>query len=177
MENKNRKTKKRLLKLLFIVVLIALIVGIIGHCHGGNDDDMAYNGNDNAIEEYNDNESYEEDIYSSQIDEDGEYTTANDVAEYIHTYHKLPSNYMLDSEAKEKGWKSNECPADYGIMIGGRPFMNHEGLLPERNDYYECDVDYDGIARGKKRLIFTKGGTVYYTDDHYASFELLYTEE
>ncbi len=177
MENKNRKPKKRLFKFLLIVVLIALIVGIIGHCHGGNDDDMTYNGNDNAIEEYNDNESYEEDDYSSQIDEDGEYTTARDVAEYIHTYHKLPSNYMSESEAKKKGWKSYECPAKYGIMIGGKHFSNREGLLPERNDYCECDVDYDGDLRGRQRLIYTKDGTVYYTNDHYASFEQLYSEE
>ena len=58
-------------------------------------------------------------------------------------------------------------------MIGGRRFGNREGHLP-KNRYYECDVDYDGHARGVKRLVYTENGIVYYTGDHYNSFEQLY---
>lgn len=34
------------------------------------------------------------------IDEDGEYTSKEDVALYIHTYGKLPKNFIKKSEAK-----------------------------------------------------------------------------
>ena len=106
------------------------------------------------------------------IDEDGEYTTHEDVALYIHTYHRLPSNYMTKKEAQERGWKSN--PKKHGIMIGGDHFGNYEGLLPEDLEYRECDVDYKGKGRGASRLIYTQDGAVWYTKDHYESFEQLY---
>ena len=31
-------------------------------------------------------------------------------------------------------------------------------------------------SRGAKRIVFSNDGLVYYTDDHYESFELLYGE-
>ena len=39
------------------------------------------------------------------IDEDGEYTSKEDVALYIHTYGKLPKNFIKKSEAKKLGWE------------------------------------------------------------------------
>ena len=42
----------------------------------------------------------------------------------------------------------------------------------------ECDIDTWGKnSRGTKRIVFSNDGLVYYTDDHYESFELLYGEE
>ena len=39
----------------------------------------------------------------------------------------------------------------------------------------ECDIDTLGAdTRGAKRIVFSNDGLIYYTDDHYASFELLY---
>ncbi|MBQ6622596.1 MAG: hypothetical protein IJH75_07145 [Mogibacterium sp.] len=108
------------------------------------------------------------------IDEFGEYTTRDEVAEYIHTYHKLPPNYLSEDAAKDLGWRTSECPAEYGIMIGGRKFGNREKLLPQGVRYYECDVDYDGDRRGVNRLVYTADGTVYSTEDHYKSFTRLY---
>lgn len=112
-------------------------------------------------------------ISAGTVEEGGEYTTKDQVASFIHTYHKLPRNYISQNEAMERGWSRSECPADYGFMIGGRRFGNREGHLP-KDRYYECDVDYDGHARGVNRLVYTKEGTVYYTGDHYNSFEKLY---
>ena len=43
--------------------------------------------------------------------------------------------------------------------------------------YYECDIDSDGGYRGAKRIIYSDDGLVYYTEDHYETFELLYGEE
>ncbi|MBQ1523252.1 MAG: ribonuclease, partial [Erysipelotrichaceae bacterium] len=63
---------------------------------------------------------------------------------------------------------------------GGDSFANREGLLPKKSgrSYYECDIDTLGKkSRGDKRIIYSNDGLVYYTDDHYESFTLLYGEE
>ena len=65
------------------------------------------------------------------------------------------------------------------MSIGGDYFGNYEGNLPEAKgrDYYECDIDTDGSYRGAKRIVFSDDGLIYYTEDHYETFELLYGEE
>ena len=66
------------------------------------------------------------------------------------------------------------------MCIGGDYFGNYEELLPEAkgSEYYECDIDTLGKnSRGAKRIVFSNDGLIYYTEDHYESFELLYGEE
>ena len=111
------------------------------------------------------------------LDEYGTYSSAEDVAYYLHVYGHLPDNYMTKAEAEDEGWvasKGNLWDVEYGACIGGDRFGNYEGLLPKGEKYYECDVNYDGGYRGEERLIFTRDGDVYYTGDHYKSFEKLY---
>ena len=110
------------------------------------------------------------------LDEDGSYTTKADVALYIHTYGKLPSNFMTKKQAKKLGWSGGSLE-DFapGMCIGGDYFGNYEGLLPEDKEYHECDIDTLGKkSRGAKRIIYSDDGYIYYTEDHYESFELLY---
>ena len=121
-------------------------------------------------------------IPEETITEDGIYTTKETVAEYIYLYGHLPSNFITKKEAKNLGWISSEgnlWDVAPGMSIGGDYFGNYEGLLPEANDrdYYECDIDFDGSYRGAKRIVFSNDGLIYYTEDHYESFELLYGEE
>ena len=115
------------------------------------------------------------------IDEDGEYTSKEDVALYIHTYGKLPQNFIKKNEAKKLGWEGGSLePYAPGRSIGGDRFGNYEGLLPETEGrkYTECDIDTMGrSSRGAKRIVFSNDGLIYYTGDHYKSFELLYGEE
>lgn len=115
------------------------------------------------------------------IDEDGEYTSKEDVALYIHTYGKLPQNFIKKNEAKKLGWEGGSLePYAPGHSIGGDRFGNYEGLLPETEGrkYTECDIDTMGrSSRGAKRIVFSNDGLIYYTGDHYKSFELLYGEE
>ena len=109
---------------------------------------------------------------------DGSYTTKEDVALYIHTYGYLPGNFMTKNEARKLGWEGGGLE-DYapGMCIGGDHFGNYEGLLPEDRDYTECDIDTLGKnSRGAKRIVFSEDGLIYYTEDHYESFELLYGE-
>ena len=110
----------------------------------------------------------------------GWYYSKDDVALYIHTYGKLPSNYITKDEAEALGWTGGSVQKyKEGAAIGGTYFGNYEGLLPKKNGrkYYECDIDTDGkSSRGTKRIIYSNDGLIYYTDDHYESFTLLYGE-
>ena len=126
-------------------------------------------------------QSPKEENNTAQIDENGSYTSKDDVALYIHTYGKLPSNFITKDEARALGWDGGSLePYAPGKCIGGDYFGNYEGLLPEKKGrkYTECDIDTMGkSSRGEKRIIFSNDGLIYYTDDHYASFTLLYGEE
>ena len=115
------------------------------------------------------------------IDEDGWYYSAFDVSLYLYVHGHLPENYITKDEARELGWEGGSVEKYApGYAIGGDMFGNREGLLPEAPDrvYYECDVDTQGAdSRGSNRLVYSNDGLIYYTHDHYESFELLYGEE
>lgn len=138
------------------------------------------NSEDNGLDTASENSIFidkqlEED---SDIDENGKYYSKDDVALYLHIYGKLPSNYLKKSEAQELGWESSEGNlwevTDKGV-IGGDRFGNREGILPEDEIYFEADVNYNGGYRGSERLVYTKKGKViYYTGNHYETFEVLY---
>ncbi len=115
------------------------------------------------------------------LPENGSYTTKDDVALYIHTYGHLPDNFITKNEAQNLGWPGGSLePYAPGMCIGGSRFGNYEGLLPEAKGrtYTECDIDTLGArSRGAKRIVFSNDGLIYYTGDHYESFELLYGDE
>lgn len=115
------------------------------------------------------------------MDKDGSYTSKEDVMNYLIEYGTLPSNFITKKEARSLGWSGGSLePYAPGKCIGGDRFGNYEGLLPEKKGtrYYECDIDTLGARkRGAKRIIYSDGGTIYYTDDHYKTFTLLYGEE
>ena len=116
---------------------------------------------------------------TAPIAEDGAYTSKDDVALYIHTYGRLPSNFLTKKDAQARGWESSKGNLQTvapGMSIGGDRFGNREGLLPDKKgrQYYECDIDYEGGRRNAKRIVFSDDGLIFYTDDHYASFEQLY---
>ena len=113
-------------------------------------------------------------------DPDGTFTTKEDVALYIHIYGCLPANFITKSEARNLGWEGGGLEKFApGKCIGGDRFGNYEGLLPDApgRSWTECDIGTLGKNdRGAKRIVFSNDGLVYYTDDHYESFELLYGE-
>ena len=107
------------------------------------------------------------------------YISAEEVALYVHQFEELPPNYITKSEARDLGWlpsSGNLAEVAPGMLIGGDRFGNREGLLPEAKgrSYYECDLDYIDGVRNAKRLVYSSDGLIFYTDDHYASFEQLY---
>ena len=116
---------------------------------------------------------------SLNVEENGNYTSKEEVALYIHTYGKLPVNYITKKQAQELGWdpeKGNLSDILPGMSIGGNVFGNYEGALPRAGGrrYFECDIDYEGGYRGAKRIVYSNDGLVFYTEDHYNTFEQIY---
>ena len=117
----------------------------------------------------------------SGLDYDGVYTTADDVAAYLWEFGELPSNFITKKEARDLGWEGGSLePYAPGCCIGGDKFGNYEGLLPEADGrrYFECDINtLHKEKRGAERIVYSNDGLIYYTPDHYETFELLYGEE
>jgi len=108
-----------------------------------------------------------------------EYSSKGEVALYLHCFCELPLNYITKSEAQSLGWVSNKgnlWDVAPGCSIGGDRFGNYEGLLLDAKGrkWYECDIDFDGAYRNALRIIFSNDGLIYYTEDHYNTFELIY---
>ena len=60
-------------------------------------------------------------------------------------------------------------------LIFGVPLATDDA--PGRT-WTECDIGTLGkSSRGAKRIVFSNDGLIYYTEDHYESFILLYGEE
>lgn len=115
------------------------------------------------------------------LPEDGTYDSKDEVALYLHLYGHLPDNFIAKKEAQKLGWTGGSLePYAPGKCIGGSHFGNYEGLLPEKDgrSYQECDIDTLGAdSRGAKRIVYSSDGLIYYTEDHYKSFTLLYGED
>lgn len=110
------------------------------------------------------------------VEENGWYDSMEEVAIYLTFFEELPDNYLTKKEAESLGWESrrgNLWDVADGCSIGGDRFGNREGLLPtaKGRKWTECDIDFDGGYRNGKRIVFSTDGLIYYTDDHYESFD------
>ena len=180
--------RKRLTAWLLALVMALTLVGcrddvtVIGVTTGGDQTPQQQEQQDVLPDEDDETPDVpDKDGADAAIDEDGSYTSKEDVALYIHTYGHLPGNFITKKEAQALGWSGGSLePYAPGKCIGGSHFGNYEGLLPEAEgrSYTECDIDTLGAgSRGAKRIVFSNDGLIYYTGDHYESFELLYGEE
>ena len=105
------------------------------------------------------------------IDRDGEYTSKLQVAAYIQKFGRLPKNFITKAEARALGWNGGPLePYAPGKSIGGDRFGNYERRLPV-DEWRECDIDTLGKPRGAKRLVYSRLRRIFYTEDHYCSFE------
>lgn len=185
----NSKTKKQLIK---IVILLAVLL-LLGFSTSGywsdnslisdkaTQDEEVGTGERQveSDEPETNNDEPETNNDDTEIDEDGSYTDKNNVALYIHVYGHLPNNYLTKSQAEKLGWNSKEGNLQDvapGKSIGGSHFGNYDSALPNADgrQYKECDIDYEGGHRNAKRIIFSNDGLVFYTDDHYKTFEQIY---
>ena len=116
------------------------------------------------------------------LDEDGVYTSKEDLALYLHLYGHLPANFITKDEARrlltsiaEGTWFEEDLTVhDLTEKYGSG---NRECLLPAAKGrvWTECDVNTLGASsRGAERIVFSNDGLIYYTGDHYESFQQLY---
>lgn len=165
--------RNKIIYCLLIVILISLVfsgcTSIVPKLDEAAQNTPNQTANDNALEITD----------KAVIEEVGAYSEPEEVAEYIHVYGKLPSNYITKKEAEESGWdssKGNLWEVTEQKSIGGDVFGNREGRLPKAKGrkWYECDVNYIGGYRGAERLLFSDDGLIYYTNDHYVTFTQMY---
>ena len=73
------------------------------------------------------------------------------------------------------GWEGGSVEKfAQGKCIGGDRFYNNEEILPVKSGrtYTECDIDTLGKnSRGAKRIVFSNDGLIFYTENHYETFE------
>lgn len=96
------------------------------------------------------------------------------VSAHIRRTGSLPQNFITKKQAGDLGWQGGDLwRYARGKSIGGDRFGNFERRLPDKKGriWRECDIEYRGGPRGAKRLIFSNDGLIFYTADHYESFE------
>ena len=167
-------------KIKYLISLALLVVGVLSLFACGKN--AAYDVSNSASNIISNTTVATNDEY--KIDIDGTYTSKEEVALYIYTYKKLPKNFITKKEAKKLGWDSSKNylgEVAKGKSIGGDVYSNYEKRLPviDGRKYYECDIDYAGKKRNAKRIVYADDfnediGFIYYTDDHYKTFERLY---
>lgn len=187
---------KKALRIL-LMVLVAMSVAMLPGCSGNSDTSASTSGQSQQSSD----EGYSQDAgsgstgsgtssagsggagsatyASSSVTENGTYTSKDEVALYIHEFGHLPSNYITKTKAKKAGWDPDSGNLDEvlpGKSIGGGTFYNDDGLLPSAKGrtWKECDINYHGGYRGAERIVYSSDGLIYYTGDHYQTFERLY---
>ena len=153
-----------------LIALMMVILGIASLCTG-----CGSSGENGEQQRQNTEATQESDLPS--LDQHGVYDSKDEVAAYLYTYGELPENYMTKKEARELGWNGGSLERYApGMCIGGDRFGNYERVLPTDQEYHECDIDTLGSSsRGAKRLVYSEDD-IFYTEDHYGSFEQLYDE-
>ena len=101
---------------------------------------------DQNLNEQKDNFSTEKTQHSKNniLEENKYYYSKDDVALYIHTYNRLPKNFITKKEARSLGWEGGSVEKfAQGKCIGGDRFYNNEEILPVKSGrtYTECDID------------------------------------
>ncbi|MEG1192104.1 MAG: ribonuclease domain-containing protein [Clostridia bacterium] len=113
---------------------------------------------------------------SPKIEEDGWYDQKDDVVQYLRVYKRLPDNFITKKDAEKLGWDNHKVTLDMvapGKSIGGSHFGNYEDQLPKAKgrSWRECDIDASNGRRGIKRIVYSSDGLIYYTGNHYKTFE------
>ena len=187
MSRKNKAKSDNFLKKCLAAVAILLIAFVLAKCIRGAQPSTiaetsgAYNASSQGAVASSDVQGASANAGNQTIavDENKEYTSKTEVAAYLHQFGHLPSNYVTKNEANKYGWGSNNVNLSDvlpGKSIGGTKFGNYEKKLPEKQGrkYFECDIDYKKGSRGGKRLVYSNDGLIFYTEDHYETFEQLY---
>jgi len=99
-----------------------------------------------------------------------------DVSKSVFKNGSLPDNFITKADAKALGWNPKAGNLDAvapGRSIGGDVFGNKDGLLPSApgRTWFEADLNYTGGYRGGERLLYSNDGKLFYSGDHYKTFQ------
>ena len=173
--------QNKFLTLTLIVILLVTLTGCgsVEKEPQTNTTDTGISLNENELNNNEENKQSDININQVAVIKGSSYTSKEEVAVYLHIFKTLPPNYITKREAQDLGWdnsKGNLWDVTNRKSIGGDRFYNREGILPAKDGrrYYECDINYSGGYRGAERIVYSNDGLIYYTDDHYNSFERLY---
>lgn len=94
---------------------------------------------------------------------------------YLLKHRELPDYYISKKQAREAGWKDwkgNLKEVLPNMMIGGDPFNNRDGKLPQKPGrvWYEADINYEGGYRNLQRILYSNDGLIFATYDHYQTY-------
>jgi len=173
--------QNKFLTLTLIVILLVTLTGCgsVEKEPQTNTTDAGISLNENELNNNEENKQSDININQVAVKKGSKYTSKEEVAAYLHIFKILPPNYVTKREAQDLGWdnsKGNLWDVTNRKSIGGDRFYNREGILPAKDgrQYYECDINYSGGYRGAERIVYSNDGLIYYTGDHYNSFERLY---
>jgi len=163
-------------KILSFILALSVSLGISACLNAVQNPD---NSNQSVAEQQPVSGLYDSNISKCPVKKNNPYSDKDSVSLYIHYFKKLPPNYITKKEAQKLGGdntKGNLHEVAPGKSIGGDRFGNYEDLLPKekKRQYYECDIDYKKGKRNAKRIVFSNDGLIYYTQDHYKTFEKIY---
>lgn len=165
---------------LFFLFLIGALAGMFGMYVFSNykiekkQNETAYITTKDEVRETNSSNNQKFDNQRNSAADIDELTREETVIDFVKQNGELPDYYITKSEARNLGWvpnKGNLCDVLPGRAIGGDRFSNREKQLPKGHQYYEADVNYDCGHRGADRIVYTSGGDVWLTHDHYKSFD------
>ena len=169
---KKTMTKTSCTILVLIISVLLGMLAVLGACSPAPSNSSNHESHTSA-------QSASQKSKAEKVVENGQYTDKNSVAYYVHTFGHLPSNYVSKTKARKAGWVSSEgnlWEVLPGKSIGGSEFYDDDEQLPYKRGrrWTECDIDYNGGFRNAKRIVFSNDGLVFYTNDHYKTFEQLY---
>lgn len=170
--NRSTVMKKTLISILLVLALVLSALMLAACESPGSEGESS---SSESVSEEQSTDVSDSGNKTTTVKENGTYDSKEEVSEYLSIYKKLPKNYITKKEARKMGWNGGYLePFAPGKTIGGDRFKNYEKKLPEKGGrkYYECDIDtLDAKKRGAKRIIYSNDGLIYYTGNHYKSFE------
>lgn len=117
-----------------------------------------------------------------RVYENRDYDTKEEVALYIYKYKKIPRNFVTKDYVNSVLNMAPKEAISRGYNIGGDNFESRGAITNYTSLKYlhECDIyknrDVASVdGRGTNRLVYNQYGNpkVYYTDDHYQTFQYL----
>lgn len=113
-----------------------------------------------------------------RVNESEIYYSKEKVALYIYKYNHLPCNFVTKSYSEDYLHYTSAQTIANGYNFGGDNFA-YSGEITKHTRYkylHECDIYTERTtSRGTERLVYNQYGNVqvFYTNDHYSSFEKL----